>query len=169
MTASVQGSRERCLTQRANFRGNPLHYYKTRLKQQLNGEKWDAELGHLSAFGWAMQFSCPLLVRNTSSSRPKLCILLFVCLFVFCLHLCTRTKISVHLLIGNRGRRLHFHSSKHWTKDNNNNNNNKKKKKKHHHQLMQGLEPGTFRSQVRHQSHKTCSDACTLGIIRVND
>ena len=30
-------------------------------KQQLNGEKWDVELGHLSAFGWAVLFSCPVL------------------------------------------------------------------------------------------------------------
>ena len=27
---------------------------------QLNGEKWDVELGHLPAFGWTMLFSHPL-------------------------------------------------------------------------------------------------------------
>ena len=31
------------------------------LKQQLHGEKLDVEVGHLSAFGWAMLFSCPVL------------------------------------------------------------------------------------------------------------
>ena len=35
---------------------------KTTLKQELKGEKWDAELRHLSAFGWAvLLFSCPVL------------------------------------------------------------------------------------------------------------
>ena len=33
------------------------------LKQQLNGEKWDVEVGHLCAFGWAMLFSCPVIGR----------------------------------------------------------------------------------------------------------
>ena len=37
--------------------------YKTTLKQQLSGEKWVAELGHLSAFGWAVLFSCPVFGR----------------------------------------------------------------------------------------------------------
>ena len=35
--------------------------YRKTLKQQLNGEKWAAELGHLPAFGWALLFSCPVL------------------------------------------------------------------------------------------------------------
>ena len=34
--------------------GNPLF---RATKQQLNGEKWDAELGHLSAFGYAVFLS----------------------------------------------------------------------------------------------------------------
>ena len=39
------------------FRVNPL-FQAT--KQQLNGEKCNLELRHLSAFGWAILFSCPV-------------------------------------------------------------------------------------------------------------
>ena len=40
-----------------------LSSYKMTLKQQLNGENWDAELGHLSASGGAKLFSYPVLGR----------------------------------------------------------------------------------------------------------
>ena len=33
------------------------------VKPQLNSEEWDVELGHLSAFGWAVLFSCPVFGR----------------------------------------------------------------------------------------------------------
>ena len=44
----------------------PFVELKTTLKQQLNGEKWDVELGHLSAAGGAMLSSCPVLGRSES-------------------------------------------------------------------------------------------------------
>ena len=44
------------------FGVNPLSY-ETTLKRQLNGQNWDAELGHLSAFDWAMLCSWPVLGR----------------------------------------------------------------------------------------------------------
>ena len=43
-----------------NFQCNLL-YHTT--KQHLNSEKRDVELRHLSAFGQAMLFSCPVLGR----------------------------------------------------------------------------------------------------------
>ena len=31
--------------------------------EELKCENWDVELGHLSAFTWAVLFSCPVLAR----------------------------------------------------------------------------------------------------------
>ena len=40
------------LLKNVNFVGNfRISSYKTTFKQQLNSEKWDTELGYLSAFG----------------------------------------------------------------------------------------------------------------------
>ena len=56
----LKGEKERYLLGQnttLDFLGKfPLSSYKTTLKQHLNGEKWDLELGHLSAMGWAMLF-----------------------------------------------------------------------------------------------------------------
>ena len=40
--------------QHANFLGSP-RYQVQKDKLDLNDEKWEAELGHLSAFGWAFK------------------------------------------------------------------------------------------------------------------
>ena len=42
----------------------PLSSYKTALKQQLNGEKWYVDLGHLPAFGRCVLFSFPVGWKN---------------------------------------------------------------------------------------------------------
>ena len=38
-------------------------------KPQLNGQKWDVELGHLLAFGWVL-FLCPVLGRFFQLKLP---------------------------------------------------------------------------------------------------
>ena len=43
--------------------GNPFLCCKTTLTEQLNGEKWDIELGYVSASDKAILFSCPVLGR----------------------------------------------------------------------------------------------------------
>ena len=48
------------------FPGKPPFWsYKTTLKQQSNGEKWD--VGHLSAFGWAVLFN--IKMAQTKSTK----------------------------------------------------------------------------------------------------
>ena len=66
----IKGSKKRYLlrqmTPPANFRCNPLFEATTRHLNttcELNGLKKNVELGHLSAFGWPMLFSCPVLGR----------------------------------------------------------------------------------------------------------
>ena len=56
---------ERILFMRTKHNMQIFNYqsYKTTLEQQLNSENWGVKLGHLSAFGWAMLFSCPVLGR----------------------------------------------------------------------------------------------------------
>ena len=64
----IKGSNELYLSGQNTTCKSPLSSYKTTLKQQLNGEKWDVELRHLSGFGWAMLFSCPVLGRSCQYS-----------------------------------------------------------------------------------------------------
>ena len=52
-------------TQSANFGGNPLYQAaKRHLKNSStvkHDQRWDEKLNHLSVFGWAVLFSCPVL------------------------------------------------------------------------------------------------------------
>ena len=61
----IKGSKERYLSGQnttCEFSGwSPLWSYKRTLKQQLNSEIRDVGLRHLSAFGWAVWFSCGVL------------------------------------------------------------------------------------------------------------
>ena len=56
----IKGSKDRCFSAQSitcKFSGLcPWSSYKTTLKQQLNGEKWDVELGRSCSFGWAVVF-----------------------------------------------------------------------------------------------------------------
>ena len=59
---------KRTLTKPANFRGNPhCQSYKTTLNSSTVKNvfifNWDGKLNHLSVFGWAMLFSCPVFLR----------------------------------------------------------------------------------------------------------
>ena len=59
----------RTKTLSANFRSNPL--YRATKRQQLNSEKQDEKLNHLSVFGWAMlsYLSKSASVANNDHSR----------------------------------------------------------------------------------------------------
>ena len=52
----------------------PLSSYKTTLKvkQRLNGEKWDGELSHLPVFGWAVLFSWGFLFFLIWKNKTKM-------------------------------------------------------------------------------------------------
>ena len=61
-------------TQSENLRGSPLHQATKRhltVKWWKNDGKWDVNLNHLSVFGWAVLFSCPVFGRTLPNSFPS--------------------------------------------------------------------------------------------------